>query len=56
MRETEKITKMLRETEEITKKLRETEEIMAKIYVRQAKLQLLESETAEIKFQESCKD
>ena len=41
---------MLRETEEITKKLHETEEIITKISVRQAKLQLQESETAEIKF------
>ena len=41
---------MLRETEEVTKNLRETEEILTKISVRQAKLQLRESEIAEIKF------
>ena len=43
---------MFRETEEITKKLRVTEEIITKISVRQAKLELQESETAEIKFRE----
>ena len=49
-RETEEITKMLRETEEVTKNLGETEEILTKISVRWAKLQLRESEIAEIKF------
>jgi hypothetical protein len=45
---------MLCETKEITKKLHETEEIITKISAGQAKLQLQESETAEIKFRESC--
>ena len=54
--ETYKIANLSRETEKITKMLLETEEIIAKIYVRQAKLKLQESETAETKFRESCKD
>ena len=48
--ETEEVTKKLRETEEVTKNLGETEEILTKISVRWAKLQLRESEIAEIKF------
>jgi hypothetical protein len=45
---------MLHKTKEITKELHETEEMITKNSVRQAKLQLRESETAEIKFPESC--
>ncbi len=47
-RETLEITKMLRETYKITKLLRETTEIIRKFFVRQYKLRLQESETAEI--------
>ena len=48
LRETVEITKMLRETYKITQLLRETTEIIRKIFVRQYKLRLQESETAEI--------